>query len=131
MKLVKLLRSLLRLLLLRGPTAQWWSLWKCRQLDRAYVRFLGKENAASTKPPGDPPLACPARSGNALETILFIGDCMWEQNELFPEFRRIASLEYFDLNPSLQENPAAPRFETVARSLEAWRRRVLLQRRVQ
>src|SRR5437773_741481 len=120
MKLVKLLRNLLRPLLLGGWALRQWALWKCRRLDRAYLSLLAQERAASHQPPFDPPLACAVRPDPALKTILFIGDCSWEPNELFPELRKIAALEYLDLGPSLKANQVARPHETVSRAIEAF-----------
>ncbi|MEO7340171.1 MAG: glycosyltransferase [Luteolibacter sp.] len=37
-----------------------------------------------------------------MERILFIGDCMWEQDQLFPEIRKVCELDVLDLRPALQ-----------------------------
>jgi hypothetical protein len=114
------MRKFLRKLLLRGPVLQRWNLHRCRQIEAAYLGALAQENRSIAAPPADPPLVNVARPPGALRNILFIADCMWEQNELFPEFRKIATLQSFDLNPALKQNPGRPPHEVTARALESF-----------
>jgi len=89
-------------------------------LEAAYLGALESEHRATPAPPADPPLIRVARPPGSLGTILFIGDCMWEQNELFPEFRKLAELQCLDLHPALKANPSAAPREAVARALDAF-----------
>ena len=43
----------------------------------------------------------PSHQHPSINRILFIGDCMWEQEQLFPEIRKICDLEVLDLRQSL------------------------------
>ena len=119
--MLKLIRKRLRPILLRGPVRRWWSLRQCRRIEAAYLRELCRErDKTNHHPPPDPPLRATNACGSPLRSILFIGDCLWEQNELFPELRKICSLQYLDLNPALKQKPQAPPPETVARSIQGF-----------
>jgi len=90
------LREWLRRVLLRGPILNWWVGRRARQWERAYcgelVRAIGGPAPSFT-------------AATVLRTILFIGDCMWEQNDLMPELRKIADVTVLDLGPKLKARP--------------------------
>lgn len=100
---MKTLSSIVKRIILRGQIGRWWIQKRARQLDDAYVKRLISEAsnttapiaAQPTKPAGYPPL---------LKRLLFIGDCMWEADQLFPELRRICDLDTLDLRPSLKNS---------------------------
>jgi hypothetical protein len=92
------LRQKLGTLILRGALRGWWIQRRSRQLDHAYLRQITSiQNLRSPAPSHSP-----ETSKSALRRILFIGDCMWEQEQLFPEIRKICDLEVLDLNPTLK-----------------------------
>jgi hypothetical protein len=96
--LLSSLLNLLRGLFLRGLLRRWWIQKRARQLDRAYLgQITSIPNVPSSAQPHPP-----AAFKSALRRILFIGDCMWEQEQLFPEIRKICELEVLDLNPALK-----------------------------
>jgi len=94
---LKSILDLLRRLIFRGPALRWWITRRARQIDAAYLHEIVKVTAA-LPPPQRPTVTSPS----ALRRILFIGDCMWEQEQLFPEIRKICKLEVLDLNPALK-----------------------------
>ena len=100
---MKLLRSRLKSLVLRGPVLRAWYDRKVRRVERTYldevVRASGEPKAAAT------PVAL--RHGEPLRRILFIGDIMWEENFLLPELRRLADTRALDLRPRLMQAGAA------------------------
>lgn len=112
---MKYMRKLLAPLVLHGPVRQWWILRQARRLDAAYLGELCRERDRAAQLLPDHPVAT---SGAPLRRILFIGDCMWEKNELFPELRKICNLDYLDIHPALTENPFAPAPEIVAKCID-------------
>lgn len=105
-------------MVLHGPVGHWWTLRRARQADAAYLRSLSRERDLNPSLPTERPLCARIPHGSPLRTILFIGDCMWEQSELFPELRKICALHSFDLHPALQRNPQAPPPDVVTQSLD-------------
>ena len=96
----KNLSFVLRTLFLRGLLRHWWIIRRARQIDSAYLASIA--NIATT--PSDTAIAPPKISIHTASTIsrlLFIGDCMWEQEQLFPEIRKICELEVLNLRQSL------------------------------
>ena len=95
--MLKNLSFVLRTLFLRGPLRRWWIIRRARQTDTAYLASITKPQSAViiTKPPAL------IRISPLLNRILFIGDCMWEQEQLFPEICKICELEVLDLRQSL------------------------------
>ena len=114
---VSKLRKVVSQTFLRGPLLRWWCHRKSHKLEDAYVTALAAEQHTKSTPPPDPPLIHGRAAGEALRTILFIGDCLWEQNELFPELRKLCRLESFDLNPALNRADDLPAAEVVARAV--------------
>lgn len=100
MKFVKQLRRALSCLLLRGWLRNWWVQKRANQLENAYLQAI-----TTCKPPTSKTniiLPDVTRSASkSLKRILFIGDCMWEESQLFPEIRKICQLEVLNLNPFL------------------------------
>jgi hypothetical protein len=90
----------LKKLILRGLLLRWWTGRRTRQVDAAYLAALttALEHRDNVVSPRAPAIARPARS---LERVLFIGDCMWEQDQIFPELRKICQLDVLDLRPAL------------------------------
>jgi hypothetical protein len=118
--MLKQTRRSLSPIVLRGPLLRWWTLRQARRTDAAIMRAQCQERDREPQPPADPPLPNKVTSGSPLRTILFIGDCMWEQNELFPEFRKICDLQFLDLRPMLKQKPHATPADTVVESIEAF-----------
>lgn len=112
------MRKTLRRFLLRGPVLKKWALRRSRQIEQAYLNALTLEQCATPMPPPDPPLAALVRPSGRLETILFIGDCMWEQNALLPEWHKFASVQVLDLGISLKKHPDMLPGEAVAIAIE-------------
>jgi hypothetical protein len=94
-------RKKLRPLILRGPVLDRWVARRGRQWDRAYLAHLA-QSFSYPAPPETPPII-PATG--TLRHILLIADCMWEQNDLVPEFARIAETRLLDLRPALKKKP--------------------------
>lgn len=117
--MLKQIRKALAPIVAHGPVLRWWGLRQARKVDAAYLRALCQERDRA-QPLADPPLPHKIPSGSPLRTILFIGDCMWEQNELFPELRKICGLQFLDLRPALTQKPHAKLAETVVKSIEAF-----------
>lgn len=93
-------RSLLKFLFLRGKFRQWWISRKAKKLDEAYLMRIirGQEDegevrasSASGRRPTD----------SILRRVLFIADCMWEDDQLFPELRKICEIDVLDLHEIL------------------------------
>ena len=117
-----LMRNTLRKIVLRGPILDKWVLRRSRQIEQAYLRSLSEEHAAAPQAWPDPPLPALTRGREKLETILFIGDCMWEQDSMFPEWRKFASVQSLDLRPILQKHPESSPAEITARAIEEYAR---------
>ncbi len=118
--LVNRARKLARKLLLRGPVSRWWSLRQCRRVEASYLRHLGEENRAPLPPASGPGPRRASAPRPPLRSVLFLGDCLWEPEELFPELRKICPLRHHDLHPALARDPEADPKEAVRRSLEAF-----------
>ena len=108
-------KQLVRRRVLRGPLLRAWHLRQSRRLDRAYcqqlVRIAGLPVAPTPRA-----FFTPARS---VHTILFIGDIMWETNELVPELRKIAEVAVLDLHPALLcKAPRASAAQVVAATVK-------------
>ena len=116
------MRKTLRKMVLRGPVLDRWVLRRSRQIEEGYLNALTAEHRALSAPPADPPLPSFLRPSGKLRTILFIGECMWEQNEMFPEWRKFASVEALDLQPFLKKHPETPPEEVTANAIEEFTR---------
>ena len=113
--MLKLIKSPLRRLLLRGPLLDRWVARRARQLNRAYCAQLVRNLSEPVAPPAAPSWTAPG----ALRQILLIADCMWEQDELVPELARIADTRTLNLRPLLKQRPpdqSEP--ETVAQAIK-------------
>ena len=98
--MLKILTFVLRTLFLRGPLRRWWIIRRARQTDSAYLASIS--NIDTT--PSDAATAHPKiliHPALSISRLLFIGDCMWENEQLFPEIRKICELEVLDLRQSL------------------------------
>lgn len=115
-------KRILRSLILHGPVKRWWAMRQCRRVEGAYLRELSRERTLETTPLADPPLPTVAPPGDRLRSILFIGDCMWEQNELFPELRKICDLQFLNLHPALAGSKPDSLSQTVAEAVETYGR---------
>lgn len=115
---MKTLRTALRRTLLRGPLLRQWTRRRARQLEDAYLTHLRREAAGPV--PADPPLPTPLPHAppQPLRRLLFIGDCMWEPGELFPELRKMAAVDCLDLRPALRAAPPGGTRDAVARAIE-------------
>ncbi len=103
--LLEKIKNLVKRALLRGSFRSWLISHRARQIDEAYVRTISDE-ALSPSPaiatataPGPTNL----KHGSRLSRILYIGICMWEQDQLFPEIRKICQLDALDLGPFLKD----------------------------
>jgi hypothetical protein len=84
-------------LVLRGKFRKFWILLRSRQTEKKYLskisnttKLLAANDSLSASKPCTP-----------LRRILFIGDLMWEEKQLFPELKRIAELDVLDLGPPI------------------------------
>src|ERR1043165_37016 len=87
--------------ILRGFILGRWLKWKWARLER---KFIAQVIASSE----GLPVAAPKVRQTAIRTLrkmVFIGDVMWEANELFPELAKIAPLETWNLRPALDSCP--------------------------
>jgi hypothetical protein len=87
---------LVKKVMLRGRLLRWWIRKRADQLDVAYLKAqasmpeLGRASAPAI-----------VRPRSILERVVFIGDCMWEHEQLFPEIRKICELKVLDLRTHL------------------------------
>lgn len=95
-------KNKVRPLVLRGPVLDRWVARRGRQWEQAYAAQLVQSLAAPTRPDAAPSITAPG----ALRQILLVADCMWEQNDLVPEFARIAETRLLDLRPALKKRAA-------------------------
>ncbi len=93
------LKLLLKRLFMRGFMRAWWAARRTRQWERAYCKQL----LLSSGEPDSGAAPAVLLNAGALRSILFIADCMWEQNDLVPELRKIAQVTVLDLHPGLKE----------------------------
>ncbi len=110
MKFLGVLRSWLGQLVLRGPILRWWMDRRSRQWETAYCAELAKTFSRPVPPPVAPAVVSPS---GELRNILLIADCMWEQNDLAPEFAKIAPTRLLDLRPRLKNQPQSQLRELV------------------
>lgn len=89
---------------------------RARQVDSAFLSALSTE-ADSLSPNRNRKPATLTRPSKSLDRILFIGDCMWEHEQLFPEVRKICDLEVLDLHPRI--TPSSSSIHTVVSALQA------------
>lgn len=99
MKFLVQLRQALSHLLLRGWLRDWWIQKRATQLDSAYLQAITSRESFTSRPGIN--LLAVTRPGSTLNRILFIGDCMWEESQLFPEIQKICHLDVLDLRPAL------------------------------
>ncbi|HEX5222712.1 MAG TPA: glycosyltransferase [Verrucomicrobiae bacterium] len=104
MRFFTLLRTWLSHLILRGPFLRWWVDRRGRQWETAYCAELAKRFGQPVASEVAPAVIAPP---GELRNILLIADCMWEQNDLVPEFARIAPTRLLDLRPRLK-NQSSP-----------------------
>jgi hypothetical protein len=86
---LKQLINIVKKWLIRGPIRKWLILRRARQIDEAYLRQIVKPLAVQAKQVSPPAIL---GLNQRLSRILYIGDCMWEQEQLFPEIRFICYL---------------------------------------
>jgi hypothetical protein len=111
------LRQPLRRWFLRGPVLHWWVGRRARQWEQDYCAQLVQAGKSSSRPASGPVFTTSA----PLRRILFIADCMWEQNDLVPELCRIAEVIVLDLHPTLRAKAAAQtESEAVAAAVQAF-----------
>lgn len=89
----------IRNLFLRGRVKDWRVLSSARNLERDYLkRIITISNPGDSKPgPIRRNTSNTTTPKPALNRILFIGDCLWEQDQLFPEIRKICHLDVVNL----------------------------------
>jgi len=75
---------------------------RSHQWETAYCAELAKTHSQPVAAPVAPAILAPS---GELRSILLIADCMWEQNDLVPEFGRIAPTRLLDLRPKLKHQP--------------------------
>jgi hypothetical protein len=109
---LKIFYSHFKAFFLRGAAKRWWIRYRARQIDRAFLEEI--TSAASSNPETASPRHFDVpRSSASLTRILFIGDCMWEAEQLFPEIRKICHLDVLDLRAPISSAPD-PRQAVVA-----------------
>jgi len=115
---IRKLRALFRSVLLRGPLLRWWTTLRAVQWERAYCDELVK----SSKLPSEAQRPSrPIPTAVSLRTIVFIADCMWEQDDLIPELGKIAQVELINLRPNLKAKSAGQtNAEVVASAVKAF-----------
>lgn len=120
MKLFGAGRSRLARLVLRGPLLRLWLARRSRCWETAYCQQLARSFTRPTPPAWVPSITAPA---GTLQRILLIADCMWEQNDLVPEFSRIAETRLLDLRPDLKRQPQVLQSEVVTATVRDFVRR--------
>lgn len=91
-------KRIIRRFLLRGFLLEKWVLKKDKSLDRAYSRALVRAGLAEV-PQTQPPSFV---HRDALRSILFIADFMWEQNELVPELAKVVPVTTIDVGEAVR-----------------------------
>lgn len=81
--------------------------------EAAYLCELTKPKPTPASPAS---LAAIPNPGTPLRRMLFIGDCMWEPDQLFPEIRKFCELDVLDLSANLKGT--ADGSESVVHSIE-------------
>ena len=104
------LKKWLRRLLLRGAVLDWWVARRGKQWETAYVGELVRGAATPLAPITPPRRTSPT---DQLRNILLIADCMWEQNDLVPEFEKIAPTQLLNLRPLLKGTAPGPQQSAV------------------
>lgn len=111
--MARTLKDWLKRLILRGTLLDWWVARRARQWERSYVNQL-VEAAAQPLPTSNPSF----KTSAPLRRMVFIADCMWEQNDLVPELQSIAEVVLLDLRPELRANDGRmPLSEVVSRTV--------------
>lgn len=113
--------------MLRGRIKDWRVLSGARNLERNYLqRIIEISNPShQSAGTGHTKPAITATVKPALRRILFIGDCLWEQDQLFPEIRRICSLNVLNLRDFLKTSE--PQTDAVVQAIERHARDQSLQ----
>ena len=101
---MKFLSKIIRNIVLRGRIKDWRVLSSARKLELDYLkRIITIPNASDCKPsPNRIETANATTLKPTLNQILFIGDCLWEQDQLFPEIRKICNLDVVNLRDSIK-----------------------------
>jgi hypothetical protein len=96
---LKKIVNCLKKIILFGPQRRWWIKKRACQLDDAYLHAIADLSSKAVSPVTP---QGPAKSSiSSLRRILYIGDCMWEQDQLFPEILKICDLHVLDLKSAL------------------------------
>lgn len=95
----------LKTLILRGPVLNWWALKRAKQTDSVFLRNVVKEMQQPLRAEAAEASKTLDLPKTALRRILFIGDFMWEQDQLFPELKKICQLDILDLRPAIKGKP--------------------------
>ena len=91
------LRRFLRFIFLRGALLEFWARRKSRLLEQGFLAEIAQVKCGEQKFEDQPkPFPTPLRR------ILFLGDCMWENEQLIPELEKIAPTSVLDLAPALR-----------------------------
>lgn len=115
---MKFLSKIIRNIVLRGRIKDWRVLSSARKLELDYLkRIITIPNTSDGKPsPNRIETANAATLKPALNRILFIGDCLWEQDQLFPEIRKICNLDVVNLRDFI--NTTESQTEAVLQAIE-------------
>jgi len=115
---LKFLSKIIRNIVLRGRIKDWRVLSSARKLELDYLkRIITIPNTSDGKPsPNRIETANAATLKPALNRILFIGDCLWEQDQLFPEIRKICNLDVVNLRDFI--NTTESQTEAVLQAIE-------------
>ena len=116
MNLLFRVRRWLARLVLHGPLLDWWTIRRGGQVDSAYRAELVDQLTVPCKTKPLPMFPGRAR----IRQILFIADCLWEQNDLVPELARIAETRLLNLRSGLKNMQES--HEARAAVIEAVRR---------
>lgn len=93
---MKSLFSLFKRTFLRGSIRDWWIQKRARQIDKAY---LGQITSITQIKPDAPQVRIAKTPKPLLKNVLYIGNCMWEHEQIFPELRNICNLNALDVCP--------------------------------
>ncbi len=93
------LKKIIRKVLFKSFGDRWWILRRAKQIDVAYLKAITTSDTC--EPILEHNINPQTQPKSVLKRLLFVGDCMWEQQQLFPEILKICDLDVLNLRPFL------------------------------
>ena len=94
------IKNQLKAMVLKGPVREWWIRKRSRELEQSYIQHVQSAYKGFAVP--ETPKTTTTTPRRPLRRVLFMGDLMWEQDNLFPELERFCPIDTLDFGPALK-----------------------------